>query len=165
MYVRSLYIVDFKSILLKVNKTVLDFMVEYDIKSISDLTNLFISRVIMEMASVYKEVKNALIVFYIKQEEKEILLRTKDVVSYKKFFTLVEKKMGFPFMSGGLVFDSYCNMLKGECPEYEEIVLAHRSFADVLPEMCNAVRRLKYHKVNRDLIKNEKELFSCLTSL
>lgn len=119
----------------------------------------------MEMASVYKEVKNALIVFYIKQDEKDTLLKTKDVVNYKKFFAMVEKKMGFPFTSGGLVYESYCNMLNGDCPEYEEILLSHHSFADVLPEMCNVVRRLKYHKINRDLLKNEKELFSCLTSL
>lgn len=165
MYVRSLFVVDFKSIIIRVNKTVLDFKLEYDIRSVSDLTNLFISRTIMEMTSVYKDVKNALVVFYIKDSEKKELMALKDVINYKKFFTLVEKKMGFPFTTGGLCFCSYCNMLKGDCPEYEEIVQGHRSFADVLPELCNSARRLKYHKVNKDLIKNEKNLISCLMSL
>lgn len=165
MYVRSLFLVDLVSIIKRVNKSVLDFMVEYGVKSISDLTNLFISRVIGEMASVYKEVHNALIVFYIRDSERKELLGMRDVINYKKFFTMMEKRMKFPFTTGGLEYQSYCRMLEGDCPEYEELTQGHRSFAEVLPSVIETVRRLKYHKVNRDLIKNEKNLFLCLTSL
>lgn len=54
MKVRSLFIVNLSEIIKSVEKGVVDFMVKTQINVVNDLTNLFISRVFLEMSEVYK---------------------------------------------------------------------------------------------------------------
>lgn len=165
MRVKSLFVVNLGDIVKEVNFSVLQFKNEYGITSISDLTNLFTSRVMARMAEVYKKEHGSFIIFYLNVYDRENMLASKDVINYKRFLGTIEKKVGFPVFYSSLKYEIYVKMLGGDCPEYDEIIMMHRSFADCLPAMFEQIRKFKYHKLMRELIKDEIELFKCLSSL
>lgn len=165
MIVRSLYVVNLVELIMEVNKSVLDFRNEYGIVSVNDLTNLFISRMLMKMVNVYKEMHEAFIVFYLSTTDKAKLLSSKDVVNYKKFLTIIGKKIHFPLYHSSLTYEQYVKMLFTNCPEYEEIMTSHKSFAECLPAFAKIVHNFKYHKINKEVVKDLKALSKCICSL
>lgn len=165
MRVRSLYIVDFGDMVRTVNMSVLAFMNEYGITSTTDLTNLFCARMILRMADVYAEVHDAFIAFYLKREEREELTKATDIVKYSKFLNLIEKKIAMPVFYGHLPYHLYVKMLERDCPEYDEIMATHTSFADFLPRLAEQARRLKYRQIDREVVNDTRNLLKRLTSL
>ena len=65
MKIKSLYLVNLVDIIKKVEKSILEFSSETGIDVVSDLTNLFISRVFLEMSEIYKMQHDAFVAFYI----------------------------------------------------------------------------------------------------
>lgn len=166
MRVRGLYVVDLAEIIREVNMGVLHFRDEYGITSISDLTNLFSSRMILRMSEVYGSVHEGLIVFYLNRKDREALKAARDFINYGKFLTLVEKKIAIPLFCGNLPYKSFLGMLeKRNCPEYEEMVAIHKSFAEFFPRLAEQARKLRYHQINREMVNDTKNLLKKLTSL
>lgn len=164
MKVKAIYLVDLSAIIREVNPTVLRFSVKYGVDSVSDLTNLFVSRVIVKMTDVYKEVHSAFVVFYISREHEEELRAARDLINYRRFFTML-KKVRFPMISSNLPYSLFAEALKGNSPEYDEAVQNHHSFAELAPRLSAYVRKMKFHKIDDELIADEREMMARLTSL
>lgn len=145
--------------------SVLSFKNEYGITSTTDLTNLFCARMILKMAEVYTEVHGAFIIFYLKREGREELLKANDIVKYTKFLNLIEKKIAMPIFYGYLPYSLYVKMLMRDCPEYDEIMASHTSFAEFLPRLAEQARRLKYTQISRDIVNDTRTLLKGLVSL
>lgn len=165
MKVRSLFIVDLSEIIKRVEKGVVDFMVETKIDVVNDLTNLFISRVFLEMSEVYKEHHEAFVVFYLDSGIKEYLLDCEGVINYKRFFRIMEKEVKFPVIFANLPYDKFANMMKTECPEYDEVVANHRSFVELFPKLNKVILRAKYYRLKGEVVDNIKNKCKMMLSL
>ena len=95
MRIRSIYIVDLNQFIEAINKDVLLFSLDYDVTNVNDLTNLFISRIILKMIEVQKNISNLFVFYYINLNYKEKLIKEGTLIKYKKFFNLIEKKVKF----------------------------------------------------------------------
>lgn len=165
MKVRSLFIVDLSEIIKRVEKGIVDFMVETKIDVVNDLTNLFISRVFLEMSEVYKEQHEAFVVFYLDSEIKEHLLDCEGVILYKRFFRIMEKEVKFPSVIGNLKYELFSNMMKTECPEYDEVVANHKSFAELFPKLKVVIERLKFYRLKGEVVDDIKNKCKMMLSL
>ena len=165
MKVRSLFIVDLSEIIKRVEKGIVDFMVETKIDVVNDLTNLFISRVFLEMSEVYKEQHEAFVVFYLDSEIKEHLLDCEGVILYKRFFRIMEKEVKFPSVIGNLKYELFANMMKTECPEYDEVVANHKSFAELFPKLKVVIERLKFYRLKGEVVDDIKNKCKMMLSL
>lgn len=165
MEIKSLFFIDLSLIIGAVNKSVLLFSLEYDIKNVNDLTNLFISRVLLSIVEKYKENKSKFIFFFISDSEKEKLLLNKDFINYKKFFNLIYKKIGFPLLSNEKSFNEYCEEIKENELMYEELISKYVSFSEIFPKFVNVVRKYRYKKIDNDIIKEIKNLINLLSSI
>ena len=165
MKVRSLFIVDLSEIIKRVEKGIVDFMVETKIDVVNDLTNLFISRVFLEMSEVYKEQHEAFVVFYLDSEIKEHLLDCEGVILYKRFFRIMEKEVKFPTVIGNLKYELFANMMKTECPEYDEVVANHKSFVELFPKLKAVIERLKFYRLKGEVVDDIKNKCKMMLSL
>lgn len=165
MKVRSLFIVDLSEIIKRVEKGIVDFMVETKIDVVNDLTNLFISRVFLEMSEVYKEQHEAFVVFYLDSRIKEHLLDCDGVILYKRFFRIMEKEVKFPVIFANLPYDKFANMMKTECPEYDEVVANHRSFVELFPKLKIVIERLKFYRLKGEVVDDIKNKCKMMLSL
>ena len=165
MKVRSLFIVDLSEIIKRVEKGIVDFMVETKIDVVNDLTNLFISRVFLEMSEVYKEQHEAFVVFYLDSGIKEHLLDCEGIILYKRFFRIMEKEVKFPTVIGNLKYELFANMMKTECPEYDEVVANHRSFVELFPKLKIVIERLKFYRLKGEVVDDIKNKCKMMLSL
>lgn len=165
MKVRSLFIVDLSEIIKRIEKGIVDFMVETKIDVVNDLTNLFISRVFLEMSEVYKEQHEAFVVFYLDSRIKEHLLDCDGVILYKRFFRIMEKEVKFPVIFANLPYDKFANMMKTECPEYDEVVANHRSFVELFPKLKIVIERLKFYRLKGEVVDDIKNKCKMMLSL
>lgn len=165
MKVRSLFIVDLSELIKRVEKGIVDFMVETKIDVVNDLTNLFISRVFLEMSEVYKEQHEAFVVFYLDSRIKEHLLDCDGVILYKRFFRIMEKEVKFPVIFANLPYDKFANMMKTECPEYDEVVANHRSFVELFPKLKIVIERLKFYRLKGEVVDDIKNKCKMMLSL
>lgn len=165
MKVRSLFIVDLTEIIREVESSVVQFMTETGITVMNDLTNLFISRVFLKMAEIYKNQHEAFVVFYLDSEIKEHLLDCEGIIIYKRFFRIMEKEVKFPTVIGNLKYELFANMMKTECPEYDEVVANHRSFVELFPKLSKVILRAKYHRLKGEVIENVQNKCKMMLSL
>ena len=118
MKVRSLYLVNLADIIQKVEKSVLQFSIETGIELVSDLTNLFISRVFLEMSEIYKNQHDAFVSFYLDQKIKLHLLDCEGFIKYQRFFRIMELEVKFPVIIANIEYEKFAEMMKTECPEF-----------------------------------------------
>ena len=116
MKVRSLYLVNLSEIIQKVEKSVLQFSIDTGIDLVSDLTNLFISRVFLEMSEIYKHQHDAFVSFYIDQKIKLHLLDCEGFIKYQRFFRIMELEVKFPVIIANIEYEKFAEMMKGNCP-------------------------------------------------
>lgn len=165
MKVRSLFIVNLADVIKEVEQGVLRFMAETGIDVVHDLTNLFISRVFLSMAETYKTQHEAFVCFYLDQEIKEHLLDCEGIILYKRFFRIMEKEVKFPVIIANLPYEKYANMMKTECPEYDEVIANHRSFVELFPKLKKVIMRAKYHRLRGEVIENIENKCKMMLSL
>lgn len=165
MEIKSLFFIDLNSIIEAVNKSVLLFSLEYEVKNVNDLTNLFISRVLLNMVEKYKENKSKFIFFFISEADKEKIISHKDFINYKKFFNLIYKKIGFPLLSDQKSFMEYCEEIRENELIYEELVSKYISFSELFPKFANVVRKYRYKKIDNEIIREIKNLVNLLSSI
>ena len=165
MKVRSLYLVNLQEIIKKVEKSVLQFSIETGIELVNDLTNLFISRVFLEMSGVYEKQHDAFVSFYIDQKIKLHLLDCEGFINYKRFFRIMELEVKFPVIVANIEYEKFVEMMKGNCPEYDEIVSNHRSFAELFPKLQKVILRAKFHRLSKEVIDDLQNRCKMLMSL
>lgn len=165
MKVRSLFIVDLAKIIREVESSVVQFMTETGITVMNDLTNLFISRVFLKMAEIYKNQHEAFVVFYLDSDIKEHLLDCEGIILYKRFFRIMEKEVKFPTVIGNLKYELFANMMKTECPEYDEVVANHRSFVELFPKLKIVIERLKFYRLKGEVVDDIKNKCKMMLSL
>lgn len=165
MKVRSLFIVDLAKIIREVESFVVQFMSETGITLMNDLTNLFISRVFLKMAEIYKNQHEAFVVFYLDSDIKEHLLDCEGIILYKRFFRIMEKEVKFPTVIGNLKYELFANMMKTECPEYDEVVANHRSFVELFPKLSKVILRAKYYRLKGEVIDDVQNKCKMMLSL
>lgn len=164
MKVKSLYVVNLGDLVREVNESVLQFKIDYNIDSVNDLTNLFAARMLARMVDIYKSVRGSFIVFYLYEHERKEMLADKSLVNYKKYLNIIEKKVDFPLYTSSLKYESFVRMLGKDCPEYDEIINSHRSFAACHDKLAAITRRFKYKQIHAEL-RDPVSISACLRSL
>lgn len=140
-------------------------MADTGITLMNDLTNLFISRVFLKMSDTYKSQHEAFVVFYLDADIKEHLLDCDGIIKYSRFFRIMEKEIKFPVIIGNLRYELFANMMKSECPQYDEVVANHRSFAEIFPKLKTVIDRLKFHRLKGEVVDDLQNKCKMLLSL
>lgn len=140
-------------------------MADTGITLMNDLTNLFISRVFLKMSDTYKSQHEAFVVFYLDSDIKEHLLDCDGIIKYSRFFRIMEKEIKFPVIIGNLRYELFANMMKSECPQYDEVVANHRSFAEIFPKLKVVIDRLKFHRLKGEVVDDLQNKCKMLLSL
>lgn len=140
-------------------------MADTGITLMNDLTNLFISRVFLKMSDTYKSQHEAFVVFYLDSDIKEHLLDCDGIIKYSRFFRIMEKEIKFPVIIGNLRYELFANMMKSECPQYDEVVANHRSFAEIFPKLKAVIDRLKFHRLKGEVVDDLQNKCKMLLSL
>ena len=165
MKVRCLYLVNLEEIIRTVEKSVIKFMNETGIDLVNDLTNLFISRVFLEMSEVYRNQHEAFVSFFINSDMKVKLLDCDGYIKYKRFFKIMEKEVKFPIITANISYSSFCKMMKEECPEYDEVVANHRSFSEIFSSLVKVIKRAKFHRLGKEVVEDLTKRCELLMSL
>lgn len=165
MKVRSLYLVNLAEIIQKVEKSVLQFSIETGIDLVSDLTNLFISRVFLEMSEIYKYQHDAFVSFYLDQKIKLHLLDCEGFIKYKRFFRIMEMEVKFPVIIANIEYEKFADMMKGNCPQYDEVIVNHRSFVELFPKLKKVILRAKYNRLNKEIVEDLQNRCKMMLSL
>lgn len=162
MKVRSLILFDLKDTIIYSNKKVLEFVSLYDIKNKTDINNLFIYNALLHILEIYKNNKGGLVVFYISQENFNDLADSKELINYKKFIKLITKKIKFPIIISTFDFYYFCKMMNNDCPEYDEIIESYTFLSTIFDDIIKLIKKLKFYKLEKDLIMNLKERFKLI---
>lgn len=167
MRVKSIILFDLSDIIKDVNREVLKYNIEYGLSSKRDLTNLFLSAVFIRMVECYLKDKTKFTTFFISKQHREEMMNTDKscLINYKKFLKLVDKTFDFPLIESNLEYKFFVELLKGDAPEYDEIIQNHRSFAEIMPKMYEIVSKLKFSKLCQTLLGDNKNLFQLLQTL
>ena len=163
--VKSITLINLYDIIEAISKDVLLFSIDYDVKSVNDLTNLFISRTILKITDSYKTISNSFIFFYISKDYYDKLKEKNDFIKYKKFFNLIQKKIGFPLIISNENYLDYIDYMKQDDMICEEMMIGYRSFSEFFPNLCSIIQKYRYKKADNEIIKEVKNLVKMLSSI
>lgn len=161
MRVRSLILFDLKNIIIHSNKKVLEFISLYNISNKTDINNLFVFFALSEILETYRNNKNGLIVFYLEQEDYNALQENTEI-NYSKFVKIITKKIKFPIIISSLGFSYFCSLMASDCPQYDEIVDSYVFLPTIFDDIVKLVKKLKFYKIEKDLVTNLKERFKLI---
>lgn len=158
MKIKGLTVFDFSKIISNTNYKVLDFIFKYEITNKKDVNNLFLFYCFLEILEIYKN-NNGLIIFYIQQNDVDSLIKDNSEIKYKSFINLLIKKIKFPILMGTLSFNSFCSILKTDCPEYDEIIDSYQFLPSFFDKVIKIVKSKKFYQIEREYINNFKNTF------
>jgi hypothetical protein len=164
MRVRSLILFDLENIVIHSNKKVLEFITLYNITNKTDINNLFIFYALLEILEIYKNNKNGLIVFYLSQNNFNILQEKGSDISYSKFIKIITKKIKFPIIISNLSFSYFCSMLASDCPEYDEIIENYIFLSSIFDDLVKIIKKLKFYKIENTFIKDLKNRLKLIST-
>ena len=165
MVLKTIYIIDLQKKIEAINKDVLLFSLEYEINNSNDLTNLFISRIISSIIEDYKQHNNFFIFLYIDERFKSNILKNGDLIKYKKFFNLLEKKIKFSIISFEKSLAEYVEELTIREEKYEELMYSYRSFSEIFPKLYEIIKKFRYKKIDNEYIKKNENFIKLLMSI
>lgn len=163
MRIKSLIVFDLKNTILYSNKKVLEFINLYNINNKTDINNLFVFNALLHILEIYKENKNGLIIFYFSQENFNELQDSKDI-NYSKFLKIIMKKIKFPIIISNLSFYYFCKLIESDCPEYDEILDNYNFLSSIFDDIIKIVKKLKFYKIEKEMISDIKERFKLINS-
>lgn len=163
MRIKSLIIFDLKNTILYSNKKALEFINLYNINNKTDINNLFVFNALLHILEIYKENKNGLIIFYFSQEDFNELQDSKDI-NYSKFLKIIMKKIKFPIIISNLNFYYFCKLIESDCPEYDEILDNYNFLSSIFDDIIKIVKKLKFYKIEKEMISDIKERFKLISS-
>lgn len=162
MRIRSLILFDLKNVIIYSNKKVLEFIALYNITNKTDINNLFIYYSLSNIIELYKNNKNGLIVFYLSQEDFDILHEKNDI-NYSRFIKIITKQIKFPIIISSLKFSYFCSLMATNCPEYDEIVENYVFISSIFDDIVKVVKNLKFYKIERNIVNDIKERFKIIS--
>ena len=162
MRIRSLILFDLKDTIIHSNKKVLEFIALYNITNKTDINNLFIYYSLSNIIELYKNNKNGLIVFYLSQEDFDILHEKNDI-NYSRFIKIITKQIKFPIIISSLKFSYFCSLMATNCPEYDEIVENYVFISSIFDDIVKVVKNLKFYKIERNIVNDIKERFKIIS--
>jgi hypothetical protein len=162
MRIRSLILFDLKNVIIYSNKKVLEFIALYNITNKTDINNLFIYYSLSNIIELYKNNKNGLIVFYLSQEDFDILHEKNDI-NYSRFIKIITKQIKFPIIISSLKFSYFCSLMATNCPEYDEIVENYVFISSIFDDIVKVVKNLKFYKIERSIVNDIKERFKIIS--
>jgi hypothetical protein len=56
-------------------------------------------------------------------------------------------------------------MMKGNCPQYDEVIANHRSFAELFPKLKKVITRAKYHRLSKEVVEDLENRCKMMLSL
>lgn len=156
MRIRSLILFDLKNTIIYSNSKVLEFISLYDIKSKTDINNLFVFFALSHLIKIYKETKNGMIIFYFSQDDYNELQENTEI-NYSKFLKIIMKKIKFPIIISNLSFNYFCSLMATNCPEYDEIVNGYEFAPSMFDDIVKLIKKLKFYKLEKELLNDLKE--------
>lgn len=105
-------------------------------------------------------------VFHLNQDTKTYFKEAKGTdIMYKRLFTLIEKTIKFPIVQTNIDFNSFVKMLRGDSPVYDELIMNHRSFAQVISKLYDVVKKYKFNKLDKHIISDHEKLLKLIESI
>lgn len=162
MRVRSLILFDLKDTIIYSNSKVLEFINLYNIKSKTDINNLFIFFALSNIIEIYKNNKNGLVLFYCNLDDYNKLCEDGDI-NYSKFLKIITKKIKFPIIISSLGFSCFCSLMASNCPEYDEIVESYVFLPAIFDDIIKVIKKLSFYKLEKELLLDLKTRIKLLT--
>lgn len=163
MRVRSLILFDLKNTIIYSNKKVLEYISLYNITNKTDINNLFIFFALSNILEIYKNNKNGLVVFYISQNDFNLLQEDGDI-NYKKFIKIITKKIKFPIIISSLSFSYFCSLMATNCPEYDEIIESYTFISTIFDDIVKLIKKMKFYKLEKVFISDLKQRLKLITT-
>ena len=163
MRVRSLILFDLKNTIIYSNKKVLEYISLYNITNKTDINNLFIFFALSNILEIYKNNKNGLVVFYISQDDFNLLQENGDI-NYKKFIKIITKKIKFPIIISSLSFSYFCSLMATNCPEYDEIIESYTFISTIFDDIVKLIKKMKFYKLEKVFISDLKQRLKLITT-
>ncbi len=163
MRVRSLILFDLKNTIIYSNKKVLEYISLYNITNKTDINNLFIFFALSNILEIYKNNKNGLVVFYISQDDFNVLQENGDI-NYKKFIKIITKKIKFPIIISSLSFSYFCSLIATNCPEYDEIIESYTFISTIFDDIVKIIKKMKFYKLEKVFISDLKQRLKLITT-
>lgn len=163
MRVRSLILFDLKNTIIYSNKKVLEYISLYNITNKTDINNLFIFFALSNILEIYKNNKNGLVVFYISQDDFNLLQENGDI-NYKKFIKIITKKIKFPIIISSLSFSYFCSLMATNCPEYDEIIESYTFISTIFDDIVKIIKKMKFYKLEKVFISDLKQRLKLITT-
>lgn len=163
MRVRSLILFDLKNTIIYSNKKVLEYISLYNITNKTDINNLFIFFALSNILEIYKNNKNGLVVFYISQDDFNVLQENGDI-NYKKFIKIITKKIKFPIIISSLSFSYFCSLMATNCPEYDEIIESYTFISTIFDDIVKIIKKMKFYKLEKVFISDLKQRLKLITT-
>lgn len=163
MRIRSLILFDLKNTIIYSNKKVLEYISLYNITNKTDINNLFIFFALSNILEIYKNNKNGLVVFYISQDDFNLLQENGDI-NYKKFIKIITKKIKFPIIISSLSFSYFCSLMATNCPEYDEIIESYTFISTIFDDIVKLIKKMKFYKLEKVFISDLKQRLKLITT-
>lgn len=141
----------------------LEYISLYNITNKTDINNLFIFFALSNILEIYKNNKNGLVVFYISQDDFNVLQENGDI-NYKKFIKIITKKIKFPIIISSLSFSYFCSLMATNCPEYDEIIESYTFISTIFDDIVKIIKKMKFYKLEKVFISDLKQRLKLITT-
>lgn len=152
MKIKALLIFDLNQIISNANHKVLDIIFSTNITNKKDLYNLFVFYSLCEILSIYEN-NNGLILFYFENN----ISTEETFINYKRYIKLLTNKIKFPIINGNLTYKNFCNLLKTNCPEYDEIVNSYYFLSEIFDNIIKIIKSMKLFGIEKEFINDIKK--------
>lgn len=158
----SLAVYDLGAMAAEVNTGVLRFSFAHRATK-RDLTRLFTSRLLLAISAAYRDA-GAMAVFYLSDADREAMLNHREIVDYRVSLNAL-RRIKFAYASGKGGAAAYASSLKRGTALYEEAMMSHVPFGELVPGIYEHVRKLGFYRVDRELLKDARELMRCVATV
>ena len=84
-------------------------------------------------------------------------------INYNKFIKIITKRIDFPIIISRFSFEFFCKRLQSDCPEYDEIINNYKFLSTIFDDIIKLIKKLKFYKIEDDLVNNLKERFRLIS--
>ena len=164
--VKSLSLFNLDDLISSSVKQLYEFISMYNIDNKQDIYSLFCFYNLSGILEVYKKNKG-IIVFYMSTKCHDWLLEEEGIIrgmDFKKFIRLITKRIQFPIIISNLSFSGFNKMLSEDGPEYEELIAGYEFVASLWEDIVDVVKKLKFYKLEDELVNSITEQIKFVTT-
>lgn len=129
-----------------------------------DLLSLLIYYTLIDIINIYKR-NQGFITFYLSTEVQSLLTEDGAILRETKCSKLVRtltKRIKFPIIVSSLSFEDICKLLNTNCPEYDEILGKYKFMSELLPDIINEAKSLRFYNLAEKLRNDINEQLALL---